>query len=402
MKKLRFILITITILLLVGSIIYKKFYSNSLSKDSIESSGIIDGDLPSEMNKGNTLILTENTRSKLPIQTTQASEKAYSARLEISGEIQADPDSTQTIGTRIPGKIIKIFKKEGDYVKKGEILVEMDSPEISRLRSKYQSSSSRYFTAKKNADRIRELTEMKLASDQEARNAEAEAKNWELELKADKEALTTNGISADSSGTRVTYRSPISGHLIRRMVQPGDLVPENTNFLILANLNSVWFTAQVFEKDLAYLKKGMTVRIILNAYPNQIFTGQLTYIGSTVDSITRTIPARVRVSNSEGLLKIGLFGKAVLNEENPKLESQDAQKVQIMIPESSLLNYDNQTAVFIQNSDLEYEWRVVVVGDPHEGWLPIISGIQKGERVVSNGSYSLKAIFFKSSFGEED
>jgi cobalt-zinc-cadmium efflux system membrane fusion protein len=402
MKRLRLILIIITILLLVGTILYKKFYSSSLTLNSGENSNEKGEDAPLNSDQENILVLTENTRSKLPIQIIQASEKEYSSRIEISGEIQADPDSTQTIGTRIPGKIIKIYKKEGDTVKKGEILVEMDSPEISRLRSKYQSSNSRYFTAKKNADRIRELTEMKLASDQEARNAEAEAKNWELELKADKEALTTNGISADSSGTRVIYRSPISGHLIRRMVQPGDLVSENTNFLVVANLNSVWFTAQVFEKDLSYLKKGMAVTILLNAYPNQTFTGRLTYIGSSVDSITRTIPARVSVSNSEGLLKIGLFGKAVLNEENPKLGSREAQLVQVMIPESSLLNYNNETAVFIQNSDLEYEWRVVEVGDPQEGWLPIISGIQKGERVVSNGSYSLKAIFLKSTFGEED
>jgi|JI10StandDraft_1071094.scaffolds.fasta_scaffold426306_2 cobalt-zinc-cadmium efflux system membrane fusion protein len=353
----------------------------------------------------NIIKLTEDLRYKIPIQISEASNQKFNSSIELNGEIVADPDLTQTIGTRLKGKVLEIRKKEGDNVRKGEVLVVMDSPEVSRLKSKYLASLARLQATQKNTERIKELVKLKLSADQEARNAEAESSTWQLEMKADKENLIMNDIPVPSSeslkdqssynqGTKIYLTSPINGTLVTRHVTPGNIVSENSIFVTVANLNTVWFSARAFEKDLQFLKLGQDVEVIINAYPDTSYTGRLSYIGSTLDKDTRSIPARITLNNKNRDLKIGLYGKAFLDE-----RIQTGEK--IIIPETCVLTINSKEGVFIQNSDLEYEWKEIETGGRQDTWIAVNSGLKNGDKVVSNGGYSLKSLLLKHTFGEE-
>lgn len=401
LKRIRFVLIAITVLLLAISFFYKNTNVNP-NKEKTEK----ESETESFSIEGNRILLSEETRRTLSVEVLELELSNYSNSIELTGEIQADPDATQSIGTRLPGRIVRIAKKEGEYTRKGELLVVMDSPEVARLRSKYKSSLSRYSTAKKNEERIQELLKMKLSSDQELRNAESEARSWEMEMKADREALTLQGISPDGTGTVVNFYSPISGTILQRFVAPGDIVSANTNFISIGNLNKLWFTAKAFEKDLSWIKIGKKVTVALNAYPQEEFIGRITYTGSVIDPENRTIPARIELTNPSGKLKIGMYGVARINTESKQDQTvtQDSgfQDKTILIPESSLVTIDNISGVFVQLEDMEYEWREVKSGSVRNDMIPVWEGLKQGESIVVKGSYSLKSLFLKSSFGEDE
>lgn len=390
--------------LCVSFVLYYFYQKNTQSSKTLNSMSLNENPLKENEN-GNIFQITEDSRYKIPIQIADASSEAFNSSVELTGEITADPDTTQTIGTRLKGKVLEIRKKEGDFVRKGEVIVVMDSTEVARLKSKYLTSLAKLEATQKNTERIKELVKIKLAADQEARNAEAESLTWEMEVKADKENLIMNEIpipkSNDSSSssnlqqnTKIYLRSNISGTLITRHVTPGNIVAENTVFVTIANLNTVWFAARAFEDDLKYLKLGQEVNVELNAYPDQKFIGKLSYIGSTLEKETRSIPARITLSNPKQELKIGLFGKALLN-------VGSVLQDKILIPDSCVLTINGKDGVFIQLNDLNYEWREIKLGGTQGQLVAIEEGLKNGDKIVSNGAYSLKALYLKHTFGEE-
>lgn len=404
MNNIKKILILSAILCLI-LIIYLTFQKNNKSSISKNLNILTNESNISETSSDAVFQLSEDSRYKIPIQVTEASNEEFNSAIELTGEITADPDNTQTIGTRLKGKVLEIRKKEGDFVRKGDIIVVMDSPEVVRLKSKYLTSLAKLQATQKNTERIKELVKIKLAADQEARNAEAESLTWEMEVKADKENLIMNDIpipknnldspSADSNqNTKIYLRSSISGTLIMRHVSPGNIVAENTIFVTVANLNTVWFAARAFENDLKYLKLGENVKVSINAYPDQIFTGKLSFIGSSLEKDTRSVPARITLNNSNNLLKIGLFGKALLNVDSIKQDK-------ILIPDTCLLTINGKDGVFIQINDLTYEWKEIKLGGKQGNLISIEEGLKNGDKIVSSGAYSLKAIFLKHTFGEE-
>lgn len=404
MNNIKKILILSAILCLI-LIIYLTFQKNNKSSISKNLNILTNESNISETSSDAVFQLSEDSRYKIPIQVTEASNEEFNSAIELTGEITADPDNTQTIGTRLKGKVLEIRKKEGDFVRKGDIIVVMDSPEVARLKSKYLTSLAKLKATQKNTERIKELVKIKLAADQEARNAEAESLTWEMEVKADKENLIMNDIpipknnldspSADSNqNTKIYLRSSISGTLIMRHVSPGNIVAENTIFVTVANLNTVWFAARAFENDLKYLKLGENVKVSINAYPDQIFTGKLSFIGSSLEKDTRSVPARITLNNSNNLLKIGLFGKALLNVDSIKQDK-------ILIPDTCLLTINGKDGVFIQINDLTYEWKEIKLGGKQGNLISIEEGLKNGDKIVSSGAYSLKAIFLKHTFGEE-
>lgn len=404
MNNIKKILILSAILCLI-LIIYLTFQKNNKSSISKNLNILTNESNISETSSDAVFQLSEDSRYKIPIQVTEASNEEFNSAIELTGEITADPDNTQTIGTRLKGKVLEIRKKEGDFVRKGDIIVVMDSPEVARLKSKYLTSLAKLQATQKNTERIKELVKIKLAADQEARNAEAESLTWEMEVKADKENLIMNDIpipknnldspSADSNqNTKIYLRSSISGTLIMRHVSPGNIVAENTIFVTVANLNTVWFAARAFENDLKYLKLGENVKVSINAYPDQIFTGKLSFIGSSLEKDTRSVPARITLNNYNNLLKIGLFGKALLNVDSIKQDK-------ILIPDTCLLTINGKDGVFIQINDLTYEWKEIKLGGKQGNLISIEEGLKNGDKIVSSGAYSLKAIFLKHTFGEE-
>jgi membrane fusion protein, heavy metal efflux system len=380
-------------LVIIFIFIIKKIQSSSdesFSQDKKEESVQVEG---------NRIRITDQIRNQLFIATEELDWSDFSSTVSLNGEITIDPDYTQSIGTRLPGRILQFKKKEGDAVKKGEVLIVLDSPEVSKLRSKYNSSLSKFQSSEKNALRIKKLSSMKLASDQELRNAVTESKNWEMEMISDRESMRLMNINPSGSGTQIYFSSPISGTLTQRLKVPGDIVAEHTNLAIVSNLSQLWFEARVFERDLSRIRLGQQANIIINAYPDETWVGTVSFIGSSLDEQNRSVPARITIPNKEGKLKIGLYGKAIFGGKERSSEKA------IFIPEESLIQIESNKGVFIALSDMEFEWRILnqeSMQDIQKGKIPILTGLNPGELIVTKGSFELKSLMLKSTFGDSD
>jgi cobalt-zinc-cadmium efflux system membrane fusion protein len=168
----------------------------------------------------------------------------------------------------------------------------------------------------------------------------------------------------------------------------------------IADMRELWFLGRVFEKNLEQIRVGARVEVQLNAYPDEKFAGVLEYLGKQVDPSARTVTARIRISNRDELLRIGLFGVARVDvgEHHDQAGGQPA----LVVPRSAVTQIGDQTVVFVQQPDGDFDVHAVVLGDGALGKVQVLSGLRDGERIVTHGAFTLKSAVLKSTFREEE
>ena len=155
----------------------------------------------------------------------------------------------------------------------------------------------------------------------------------------------------------------------------------------VADLSKLWINVNVFEKDISKVKKGAAASITTNAYPDQIFNGKVTYVGSVINKDTRTAQAIIEVNNPNKNLNINMFA-------NVGIELSATTK-QLLIPNVAVILIQGQPHVFVANAN-GYIARAVALGEPFQQNVPVISGVQIDEQIVTQGAYALKAKMLKS------
>jgi membrane fusion protein, heavy metal efflux system len=319
-------------------------------------------------------------------------------KIFFNGEVASDPDKMIQLSPKINGIIKKVNFVPGTIIAKDAILIEIESLEASKLRSKYISSQSKYQALNKNVLRMKELWNIRMVGEQELINAETDLKIAESEWISDASNLNTLGISIpgtkgnDSSNSKIYIRSPMKGIAISRNAIPGSQVDPNQSLGIIADLSEVWFMIKIYEKELSKVKEGQKVRIELNSYPGEFFNGELNYIGSIVDSTSRFVEGRIVLQNQNFKARVGLFGKAELDVVHDKILS---------INRKSIVKYNNSNFVFIEKENRMFYIKEIQIGMNISEKVQILEGIGFDDKIVTSGIYYLKARFFKSTFGED-
>ena len=209
-------------------------------------------------------------------------------------------NNRKTISARFNGRIEKLFvDKTGDYIKKGQPLFEIYSPDLVQAQNEY-------LIALNNSSTTNSL------------------------LKASKKKLEIFGLTQDQIQTlekskeinlTLTYFSPFSGTVIEKKVQEGVYVNEGTEIYDIAELSTLWNIAEVYENNLASVKVGSPVKLHLRAYPGEEFKGRVTFIYPVVNSQTRTVKVRSEFSNYGGKLKPQMYGETVFSNAGDKVYS---------------------------------------------------------------------------------
>jgi cobalt-zinc-cadmium efflux system membrane fusion protein len=340
--------------------------------------------------------LSEAVLRDAKVRVAATARESLSETLTLAGEISADPDQLARISSPAAGRIEEVRLKEGAKVKRGDPLIVVRVPEVGKVRSTLAATEGRAAAARANAERLDELLQKQLASQQEALNAKAEADALALDAKSLKEQLGALGAGA-SGAFSVTLRAPISGTVIARDAVVGQPVSPEQTLGSIAALDEVWFLGRVFEKDLGRLRLGSSAEIRLNAYPAEHFPGAVEYIGQQVDPTARAVTARVRLANRDGLLRIGLFGTAQV-----ALASASAQPARLVVPRTAVTEIAGKSVVFVQERDGEFQLHEVTLGRAAPGKVEVLAGLREGELVVSEGVFTLKSVVLKGSFAEEE
>lgn len=274
-------------------------------------------------------------------------------------------------------------------------------------REELEQDTTKLRTAEAELDeaRLRETRAQRLLPiSPEVRAASEEALNKfrtaETELASTRQRLILYGLSsarADSlrSASQITSEllvpAPISGIVTSRAVNVGEVVDASKELLQITDLSSVWVIAQVFERDVTRLRVGSGASVTSDAFPDSIFRGQITYIDPQFDNATRTGKIRIELANPNQALKLGMYVKAAFG------ALGDAERTVPVIPASAVQRIDDQDVVFLPTDDPGvFALRSVRLGPEVEGRRFVQEGVQVGDRVVTNGSFLLRAAWLKS------
>jgi len=333
------------------------------------------------------------------IKTAPAAVDSLPVTVDLTGELAADPDRSARLAARVPGRVVDVKVKEGERVKAGQTVAVLESPELARARATLASAAARVKVARLNADRLRRLEAKSLASGQEASAAEAEAAALEAEAGAARQTLSALGQGDDAArggSARVTIRTPLSGFVLSRDAVQGQSVDAEHVIAVVGDLEHAYFLGRLFEKDLARVKQGASAEVRLNAYPNEVFDGEVETVGKQLDPAARTVTARILVRNHGDLLKVGLFGTARV-----VAGAATAPRKRVVVPLSAVTQLPDKNVVFVLQPDGDFEVHPVTLGGSAAGRVEVLGGLREGERVVVDGVFTLKSAVMKSTFGEE-
>ncbi|WP_394828610.1 efflux RND transporter periplasmic adaptor subunit [Pendulispora albinea] len=341
--------------------------------------------------------LTPRAVADAKIETAPAARKVLANVLELPGEIAADPDRIAKIASPVAGRLEQVSFREGSTVQKGEVLAAVRVPDFARAKADLAGSVARAQAAKLNADRLTELASKGLAADQEVRSARAEADALDAQAKAAGELVRAMGSPGDAVSSRIVLRAPIAGVVTRRDAVVGQPVSTEATIATIANLSEAWFLGRVFEKDLGRLRVGSATEVRLNAFPDQPFAGKLEYIGREIDPVARTLTARVRLTNEEDRLRIGLFGVAKV-----EITSGTPRTAALVVPRTAVIDAFDKKIVFVREADGDFELHEVVLGEGALGEVEVVSGLRENEPVVVRGAFTLKSAVLRGTLAEAE
>jgi len=333
------------------------------------------------------------------IETAPVARELLVATSDLPGEIAADPDRTAKVSALVPGRIEAVRFKEGQAVAKGEVLLLIKVPELGKAKAAFAATAAKAGAARMNADRLQVLAEKRLAGSQELAAARAEAEALEAEANAAKEQLAAldTDHATGAGHSQLALRAPVSGVVVSRDAVVGQAVVADQTLAVIADLSDVWFLGRVFEKNLAQVHVGAAAEIELNAYPKERFTGSIEYLSKQIDPTARTIVARIRLSNRQDLLRLGLFGVARV-----ATGAASRKAPLLVVPRSAVTEIAEKPVVFVRQPDGDFDLHEVVLGAGALGKVEIVSGLREGEQVVVAGVFTLKSVVLKSTFGEEE
>lgn len=200
-----------------------------------------------------------------------------------------------------------------------------------------------------------------------------------------------NGLRSSSQVTsELSAPAPTSGTVTARSVNVGEVVEANKELMSITDLSTVWVIAQVYENDVARLRVGGGASVTSDAFPNRLFRGHVTYIDPQLDPTTRTAKVRVELPNPNRELKIGMYVRVAL------ASTGNSEKTVPVVPTSAVQNINGQQIVFVPTADPNvFELRPVRLGVESGGRYQVLEGLTVGDKVVTNGSFALRAEWLK-------
>jgi cobalt-zinc-cadmium efflux system membrane fusion protein len=301
--------------------------------------------------------------------------------LNVTGTVNADVSREIPVVSIASGRVVAIHVRLGDYVKKGQLIMEVQSTDISGAFNQYLKAVNDEHLANTQLERARILYDKGAIAKSQLEIAQDGEDDARADLVAAEEQLRVLGVDKNHPGAMVKVFSPASGFIIQQNVTEaataGVTLAGTANAFTIADLSHVWVICDVYENDLASVHVGQAADVRLNAYPDRVITGTVGDIGAVLDPAIRTAKVRVQVDNPGNLMRIGMFATATLHGKKAETET--------VVPASAVLHLHDRDWVYVPNGDGSFRRAGVQVGAIVPGKLQEIStGLSVGQQVVSN------------------
>ncbi|WP_292900985.1 efflux RND transporter periplasmic adaptor subunit [Nonlabens sp.] len=317
----------------------------------------------------NEIKMTKNAMALANIQTIKVGSSVASddeGMMSLSGKIAANEENNAVQSSYFDGRLEQLnISYEGQQVSRGQLLATIYAPQLVAAQQELITASS----LKESQPGLYQAVKTKL-------------KNWKL---------SESQINTVESSGKVKENFPVyatvSGTVVQVMAAEGDYLKQGQPILKLNNLNSVWAEFDAYESQLASLKVGQQLKVTTNAYANKEFDASVSFIDPVLNNATRTISLRATLQNTEDIFKPGMFVTGKLKGEINKNEES------LRVPASAVMWTGERSVVYIKTNPNEpvFEMREVTIGSRSGENYTITSGLQKGDEIVTNGTFTVDA-----------
>lgn len=291
------------------------------------------------------------------------------------------PDVNRTIHVTSlgGGRVVDLRVRLGDFVRKGQTLLIISSPDLSAAFADYQKALADELVTNKALDRTQLLFDKGAVAEkdlQAAQNAEAKA---QVDVKTTEQRVRVLGGDPAHPSQQLELRAPVSGTIVEQNVAGFEGVKslDNTpNLFTIADLSQVWVVCDVFENDLGEVHSGDTAEVHLNAFPDKTFRGSVSDISRVLDPATRSAKVRIVLGNGGGELRPGMFATATFR-------SRKLHPV-LVVPTTAVMRLHDKDWFFRKEQSGFRRVEVQTAGSSSDGWLQIRQGAQAADEVVRN------------------
>ncbi len=301
------------------------------------------------------------------------------SELTAAGMVSPDVSRIVPVISIATGRVVEIKARLGDFVKKGQLLLRVQSADLSSALSDYRKAAADEQLSRTQLDREELLYNkgaVSLNELQVAQDAETKAK---ADVENSTERLRVLGGNIDQQGSVVDIRAPVSGFITDQQVtNAAGVAGLNTpNPFTISDLSRVWILVDVYENNLASVHVGQHAEIRLNAYPGKVFTGRIDSIAPVLDLNLRTAKVRIEVNNPGLVMRVGMFALATFHER--KKECCPA------VPAAAVLHLHDRDWVFVPAGSHAFRRVEVIAGAPlADDMVELRNGLHPGELIVGN------------------
>jgi len=324
---------------------------------------------------------------------------AGAINIRTTGTVTSNAYKETPVSAIAGGIVREVNVQLGDRVSRGQPLAMIFSSELADAEAGFLKMAAEVDEHHQHHHRTIELLEIGAVSREEMEQATSMNRTAEANLAAARQRLVLLGMSERQvddlrkaqkiAPPQLAVGSPVSGSVIARTVNTGEVVMQGKEMFRVADLSTVWVVGQIYEKDFQAVNIGTLATITSSAYPDKTLRGRVSYIDPRVDPQTRTAQVRIELSNPRESLKLGMFVDVNFGGATQAVSSSQAVTV---VPRQAIQTIGSREVLFLATERAgEFRQREVSTGPEVNGMIPVYSGVNAGDRVVSEGSFLLRA-----------
>ena len=334
--------------------------------------------------------------------------------IDLTGQVEEDPTMTTPVISLVPGRITKVNVQLGDVIRAGDILAEVRSDEVAQIESdllkevleidaQIGETQVDLEVAKAAFDRQTLLFGEGIASRSEMERSRGEYEKTQVELRslqtkkdanisATTERMKLYGVHPHEVQRLIATKtvdntfdvvSPRNGIVVDRQVDLAQSIGSEDHLFVVSDLTRVWVVAQLFQRDISRVRKGLSVSMTVEGYPDKEFRGKVDYISAAIDPANRTLPVRATVMNPDLLLKPKMFGRMVV---------ECGRCTVLAVPAEAVQRTGETDLVYVEQGARSYKEIRVETGKKVDNFVEIIRGLKAGDQVAVKGSLQLRGM----------
>jgi len=335
------------------------------------------GDGTEIVHQGNRVIVPDKNPLAPRLQVEAVALTTVQRQVAAPASVEADPARYARILPPLSGRVLRSFVHPGDSVKEGQDVLTLNAPDFVGAQADYSRARSILAQTEHALVRQKDLAAHGIVGQKDIDQATADRDSALSDFNRAKDRLRLLGMDPDKTelGAPLIVRSPLRGKVLEVTTAPGEFRNDpNAPLMTVADLSTVWVTANVQEKDIHYVHNGDPATATFAAYPNETFRGKVLFVADVLDPDTRTAKVRVAFDNEDRRLRPAMFATVVLKTWDTK---------ELTVPTSALVMAGDRTTVFVEVGKNTFEQRPVQAGEQQGERTIIKSGLQVGERVLA-------------------